>query len=305
MSASLLAGFLVLAAAGIEAAPLPVEEVAPGVFVHVGREEDFTPENRGGIANLGFVVGADAVAVIDTGGSALEGRDWLETVRSITDRPIRYVILTHVHPDHMLGSAPFTGGDAEFLGHALLPRAIAERGPSYLANMKVLLGPALAGTELPGIDVTVAVGAVRELDLGGRRLELRAWPTAHTDNDLTVRDRRTGTLFAGDLLFVGRLPVVDGSLVGWLEVLDELAALPAARVVPGHGPASAAWPDALAPERAYLEGLRVSVREALDRGLSLAQAVEAVPAPDPARWRLIEPNHGRNVVAAYTELEWE
>ncbi len=290
---------------GLRGAPLAVEEIATGVFVHVGETADFTPGNRGGIANLGFVVGEEAVAVIDTGGSAAQGRDWLETVRSITDRPIRWVVVTHVHPDHMLGTAAFAGVGATVWGHAALPRAIAERGPSYLARMADLLGPAVEGTSLPRIDETVVEGELRELDLGGRVLELRAWPTAHTDGDLTVFDRATGTLFAGDLLFVERLPVIDGSLPGWLAVLDRLAALPARRVVPGHGPATAPWPAALAAERAYLEELRDAVRAVLRRGLSLARAVTAVPPPHPGNWRLIEPDHGRNVVAAYTELEWE
>ena len=75
---------------------------------------------------------------------------------------------------------------------------------------------------------------------------LTAWQTAHPDSDLTVLDLRTGTLFAGDLLFIDRLPVVDGSLKGWLDVITELRRVPATRVVlSGHGPASAAWPDAL------------------------------------------------------------
>ena len=91
-------------------------------------------------------------------------------------------------------------------------------------------------------------------------LELRAWPTAHTDTDLTVLDTATGTLFAGDLLFMERIPVVDGSLLGWLRVMDELERLPAQRVVPGHGPPSAPWPEAAAPQRAYLEYLRDTLR---------------------------------------------
>ena len=90
------------------------------------------------------------------------------------------------------------------------------------------------------------------IDLGDRVLVLNAWRTAHTDNDLTVLDLRTGTLFAGDLVFVDRLPVVDGSLKGWLDVLSELRRVRAARVVPGHGPAAAAWPEALDAQERYL-----------------------------------------------------
>jgi glyoxylase-like metal-dependent hydrolase (beta-lactamase superfamily II) len=143
------------------------------------------------------------------------------------------------------------------------------------------------------------------LDLGDRPLELRAWPTAHTDTDLTVLDRTTGTLFTGDLLFMERIPVVDGSLLGWLAVLDELERIPAARVVPGHGPTSADWPVAAAAQRAYLESLRDAVRAELKRNRTLDQAVAEVPLPPGQAWYLAEENHPRNVTASYTELEWE
>ena len=102
-----------------------------------------------------------------------------------------------------------------------------------------------------------------DLDLGSRILELRAWKPAHTDNDVTVLDAATGTLFAGDLVFAGHLPTVDGSLLGWLRQFDELAAIKAARVVPGHGPVSAAWPSALDAGQRYLEVLARDIRKSI------------------------------------------
>ena len=92
-----------------------------------------------------------------------------------------------------------------------------------------------------------------ELELGGRRLVLEAEPTAHTDNDLCVLDARTGTLWLADLLFMERVPVIDGSLLGWLDVLAALRARPAARVVPGHGPVSAPGPPPRRPIERYLD----------------------------------------------------
>ena len=304
----LLAALLAVAAA---AGPLPVVEVAPGVFVHQGVHEDFTPTNRGGIANLAFVVGGTAVAVIDSGGSPAQARDLLAAIRARTDLPLAYVINTHDHPDHVLGNAVLAAEGAVVVGHARLPAAMATRGPFYLANMHRLLGAAAAEAELVPPTLTVAEGEPLRLDLGGRALVLPARPggatrPGHTPplSDLTALDLATGTLFAGDLLFMERLPVIDGSITGWLAVLDELVALPATRVVPGHGPPVAPWPDALQPQRAYLAGLRDAVRARLDAGRSLPDTVAEVPPPA-ASWLLRAGNHERNVTAAYTELEWE
>ena len=97
------------------------------------------------------------------------------------------------------------------------------------------------------------------IDLGNRVLTLRAWRAAHTDNDVTVLDEATGTLFAGDLLFLRHLPVLDGNLKGWLTVIDELARTPARRVVPGHGPV-ADLPAELVDVRRYLDVLAEDVR---------------------------------------------
>jgi quinoprotein relay system zinc metallohydrolase 2 len=283
--------------------PLPVVEVARGVFVHQGAHEDFGPANAGGIANLAFVVGGSAVAVVDSGGSRRQGEALLAAVRARTPLPVAYVVNTHLHPDHVLGNAAFAGPGTTIVGHAKLRGRLAEAGPYYLDSMRRLLGPSFAGTEI--VPPTLAVADRLSLDLGGRRLELTAWPTAHTDTDLTALDDATGTLFAGDLVFMERIPVVDGSLNGWLAALDRLAAAPAGRVVPGHGPASAPWPAALEPQRAYLTALRDGVRGALARNRTLDEAVREVPIPAGQRWLLAEQNHPRNVTTSFTELEWE
>ena len=302
-AAGLLALALAWATAAAAAAPLAVVEVAAGVFVHQGPHEDFTPANRGGIANLGFVVGERAVAVIDSGGSLRQGEALLAAIRARTDLPVRYVVATHVHPDHLFGHAAFRDGEAIFVGHANLAQRLAENAPYYLASLRRLVGEAFAGTE--PVAPTMQVADRVAIDLGGRTLELRAWPAAHTDTDLTVLDSATGTLFAGDLLFIERLPVVDGNLLGWLKVMDRLAAIPAQRVVPGHGPPAAPWPSALAPQRAYLEFLRDRVRDELRRNRTLEQAVDEVPLPPGQTWLLAAENHPRNVTTSFTELEWE
>ena len=303
LAAPLAAACWLGAATAAELEPLATQEIAPGLYVHVGAHEDFTPANQGGIANLVLVVGNEAAAVIDTGGSPAMGAAWQAAVRALTDLPIRYVIATHGHPDHLFGHAAFRGSGARFVGHARLPAALAGRGPTYAANMQ-RLGVASVAIPLVAPDLLVAPGSSLVLDLGGRELELRAWQTAHTDADLTVLDRRSGTLLAGDLVVVERLPVIDGSLTGWLEVMTALARLPAQRVVPGHGPASVPWPEAVGAQRRYLEDLAQRTRAVLARGVAMGDAVAAVPLTA-GGWALAADNHPRNVIAAYKELEWE
>jgi quinoprotein relay system zinc metallohydrolase 2 len=283
-------------------ATLEIMEVAAGVFVHFGVNELMTAENEGGIANVGFVVGDDAVAVIDTGGSVGEGRRLLAAIRTVTTKPIRYVINTHAHPDHVFGNVAFVREGAVFIGHRNLARALSMRGPFYLNAFRRIMGDVPDNVELPAsqrqIDEEV------RLDLGNRVLTLHAWPVAHTDNDLTLLDESTQTLFAGDLVFLRHIPVVDGSLRGWLAALPPLAQIPAKQVIPGHGPA-APWPLALEDERRYLERLAQDCRALIARGVPLAAAAETAGAEEKSRWELFEAYNARNATAAFAELEWE
>jgi quinoprotein relay system zinc metallohydrolase 2 len=300
---SLLAAPALAAPRSVCAAPLPVSEIAPGIFVHPGVHELATPDNLGAIANLGFVVGNDAVAVIDSGGCARAGALLRAAVRQTTDLPIRYVIASHVHPDHLFGHAAFAADRPAFVGHAKLPAALAIRGAYYLEDLREAFGALAEGTEIVPPGLTVA--DVVELDLGGRRLTLTAHPTAHTDNDLSVFDHATGTLWLADILFVERIPVIDGSLLGWLAVLETVLGWPARRVVPGHGPPSAAWPAAAADQVRYLERVRDEVRAVIAAGATIEDAIATVGTAERPAWRLFDFYHPRNVTAAFAELEWE
>ena len=272
--------------------------------MHRGRHALTDAANRGDLANIGFVVGEQAVAVIDAGGSRAVGEALYAAIRARTRLPIRWLILTHMHPDHVFGAAVFREAGATVVGHARLPAALANRAAGYAEALERTAGRQVAlGSAIVPPDETVA--GVRRIDLGGRLLELEAHPTAHTDNDLTVLDLATGTWWMGDLVFDGHLPTVDGSALGWLALLDRLAGRQAARVVPGHGRPALPWPDAAAPTRAYLAALVAETRAALAAGESLGEASADLGAGLRGDWALFDAFNARNATAVYRELEWE
>ncbi|MDQ0505636.1 quinoprotein relay system zinc metallohydrolase 2 [Xanthobacter agilis] len=284
--------------------PLPVVEVAPGVYVHQAPYALALPRNLGFVGNAGFIIGRDAVAVVDTGGSLKAGEALKAAVQARTDRPVRYVINTHMHPDHVLGDAAFAGPGVTFIGHHNLPEALAARSQSYLEATRRLVGEAgAAGTRVVLPDVTVADRLT--IDLGARPLLLEAWPTAHTATDLTVLDETSGTWFLGDLLFLGHVPALDGKALGWIGLLDELKRRPVARVVPGHGPASQPWPQAAEPTERYLKRLVADVRRLVRDGGTMSDAAREAGRAEAPDWALFNDFNARNATSAYHELEWE
>jgi quinoprotein relay system zinc metallohydrolase 2 len=283
--------------------PLALVEIAPGVHVSPGVYAGVAPDNLGAIANVGFIIGRERVAVIDSGGCLLWGRRLREAVRRVTDLPISHLVQTHMHPDHVFGAAAFLGDAPVILGHRHLPAALANRQAYYMRRLHDLLGDLAAGSVI--VPPNQLVDSETEIDLGGRVLRVTAHRTAHTDNDLSVRDLATGTLWAGDLLFMERIPVIDGSLLGWLAVLEELRPVPTARIVPGHGPATADWPGAAAAQLRYLTRLRDEIRALIAGGGTMEQAIASVGQAERDRWRLFDDYHARNVTAAFHELEWE
>ena len=290
------------AAAGQCELAASVTEIADGVYVREGKTGIVFEARE--VANVGFIVGERCVAVIDTGGSAEEG----EALRCASQKhapgvPICYVVNSHVHPDHLFGNAAFKSPDVEFIGHHNLPRAMGVLGGIFLERAEASAGRKLGTDYLVVPERTVRNSL--DLDLGGRILQVTAHTSAHTDHDLSVYDRRTGTLWLADLLFVDHVPVLDASILGWIEVLDQFRGLEIRHVVPGHGPPDVAWTEAGQDLVRYLEAVRDGTRAAIARGDTMRSAQENVARQEAGRWALFDEYHQRNVARAFSELEWE
>lgn len=282
---------------------LSVSQVAPGIYLHLSEHHWPDQDNHGEIANIGFIVGERCVAVIDSGGSPQQGIALRNAIKQTTDKPVCYVINTHVHPDHIYGNIAFKQPGVQFVGHYKLARAMASRGGHYLSRAEDSLGIHVTQDNIIPPDLQVKDSMA--LNLGNRELLLTAHSSAHTDNDLSVYDKATDTMWLADLLFLEHIPVIDGSIKGWLAELDKLEKKPYKLVIPGHGRLVKDWPAAMQPQKAYLSGMAGEIRQMLKQGKTLEQAVEVVGLSARNQWQLFEQFHRKNVTIAFAELEWE
>ena len=280
-----------------------VDEVAAGNYVHYGSFDERSAQNLGDNANVGFIVGEKCVLAVDAGGSRPVGRALREAIRRVTSLPVCYVILTHVHPDHFFGAAAFLDDHPQFIAHENYPAQLAARSRSYVNALQRDLGAAATGSEI--VKPTLLVSQRLELDLGGRIVVIQAWPPAHTDDDLTVFDTRTRTLWLSDLLFIGHTPVIDGTITGFLAVMKDLRAMPADHYVPGHGRSDLPWPRPLDAQQRYLTVILDETRAAIRNRKTIQQATDEVGLSEAGNWAVFDLFHRRNVTAAYAELEWE
>ena len=291
-----------------QADPFKIESVGNGIYVHHGEHLDIDVGYQGDICNISFVVGHLGVAVIDTGGSLKVGNLLRQAIERVTDKPILYVINTHVHPDHIFGNAAFVqaivnGVKPQFVGHAKLPDAMELRREAYdKLNIKYL-GEDAKGTEI--VKPTILVKEPITLDLGNRTLTITPYPNAHTNTDISIVDSQTGTLFTGDLLFIERTPVIDGDIKGLIAAIDALKTYPVQQVVPGHGPVTRQWLQALNNQQRYLSTLLTDIRANIKAGKTMENAMDTAAESEQNNWQLFTIANRRNVNTIYPALEWE
>jgi quinoprotein relay system zinc metallohydrolase 2 len=280
-----------------------IESLGDGIYVHHGVHLDIDEGYQGDICNASFIVGSKGVAVIDTGGSFKVGNQLREAIRKVTSLPVLYVINTHVHPDHIYGNAAFLADKPQFIGHDKLANAMELRHEAYTKLNARLLGDDAKGSEL--VKPTMTVKTNLELDLGDRKLMLMAHPVAHTNTDVSVIESKASTLFTGDLLFIERTPVLEGDIKGLIAEIEKLKSSSSKQVVPGHGPVTKNWIEALNNAQHYLTVLLTDIRASIKKGESMESTMNTAAASEKDKWALFDIANRRNVNTIYPTLEWE
>jgi len=282
---------------------LPAVKIQDGIYVRPSHNGIiFVDED---IANIGFIVGEKSIAVIDTGGSIHEGKRLICQIKKVSDLPVRYVINTHVHPDHTLGNAAFNDPNITFIGHKNLAHAMGVLSKTYLRRYNEKTGENVSDKTI--ILPKISVENELEIDLGNRILTLIATQRAHTNNDLMVHDQKTNTLWLSDLLFHKHIPVIgkSGSINGWLKVIEEIKNKSVKNVVPGHGPLMLDKVKASNDQSRYLTLLRDEIRKNISTDADLTEAMESIGIKEESNWEMFSAFHKRNISYIFSELEWE
>ena len=293
--------------------PFDVKKIADGVYVHYGKHENiYEGSNIGDIGNLGFIIGDESIAVIDTGGSHQVGEALKLAIKKISKKPIKYVINTHVHQDHIFGNTAFLSEGVIIYGHFNLKKALKERGSQYIRQISEA-GNKIKGTKIifpHKIIAETSPDQVKKLsdkitiNLGNRKLLLTSYPTAHTYSDASVFDLKTKTFFVGDLVQDERLPTMDGLVKNWIKVLNEIEKVDFKIMVPGHGKIQKDN-TALKKTKTYLQVLYNDVIDALKKDIPAEKVIEIAAESEKDKWVLFDRVNPGNVVRTLIRYEWE
>lgn len=300
----------VVASAAPDTITLTPERVARDVYYVRGESGQATTGNRGFTSNAGFVVTSDGVVVFDALGTPVLGKALLTAIGKITTQPVRYVILSHYHADHVYGLQPFKAAKAEiwarsegqiYLHSDIARERLAERRKSLAAWIGTDTEVLPADRWLP-----LDAGQTSNFSLGETEFTLVSAGEAHARDDMMLFVRNQSVLFAGDLFYSGRLPfVVDANTKGWLKAIASMKALGAERVVPGHGPVSMDVERDLATTENYIAFLRSKMEIAVSDMRSFDEAYRDIDWTPFENLPTFEAANRRNAYSVYLEMQTE
>jgi len=293
--------FLPAAWAKPEVATVPMKAVklAPHTYFVQGQLGAASSENEGFMSNAGFVVTRDGVVVFDALGSPPLAEKLVSLIRKVTRQPIKRVIVSHYHADHFYGLQVFKALGAEIWAHRAAEGATrTEEAAQRLVQRREALFPWVdENTQL--LEADYFVEGDTDFEMGGVKFALRHVGPAHSTEDLALMVQNDGVLFAGDLVFRGRIPFVgDADSASWIAALDKLIALKPKVLVPGHG-ASSRNPSAdLVFTRDYLKYLRTHMGKA---ARELVPFEEAYEKTDWSKYRSMPAFSEANRLNAYNQ----
>jgi glyoxylase-like metal-dependent hydrolase (beta-lactamase superfamily II) len=298
---ALLAVGLATGAGAVTFTPL---NVAPGVYAFIGDTGGRTYKNEGMNANTGFIVTTDGVVVVDSGSTYLAAKAMHKAIQRVTGQPVKYVVNTGGQDHRWLGNGYFAQQGAEIIAARAALADMQERGAAQVEAMKTVLRKKLQGTK--PVFPTRLFDQKEILKLGATELHIVRFHGAHTPGDAVVWLPQSGVLFSGDMVYVDRLlgVIPVSSSRDWLASFEEMEKLNPKVIVPGHGRVCD-LAKARAQTRDYLVLLRNHMRQALDGGLDLQTAIDALDQGayrHLANWELLK---GGNASRVYLEMEAE
>jgi glyoxylase-like metal-dependent hydrolase (beta-lactamase superfamily II) len=279
--------------------PMKAIRVGAHSYFVQGQPGAASSANQGFMSNAGFVVTRDGVVVFDALASPPLAEKMLGLIRTITRQPIKRVIVSHYHADHFYGLQVFKAQGADIWAHRAAEGATrTEEAAQRLAQRKEALFPWVDdNTHL--LEADHFVDGDTDFEMGGLHFALRHVGPAHTREDLAMLVREDGVLYAGDVVFRGRVPFVgDADSRAWIAALDKLIAVHPKVLVPGHGAASTTPRADLVFTRDYLSYLRTKMGEA---ARNLVPFDEAYEKTDWSKYRAMPAFNEANRVNAYDQ----
>jgi glyoxylase-like metal-dependent hydrolase (beta-lactamase superfamily II) len=293
--------------------PLTIEQVPDRpVYYVVGEPGIPSKDNEGHTSNAGFVVTSEGVVVFDALGTPSLGWDLLQQIRKITDQPIRYIVVSHYHADHIYGLQAFKDHSPAIIiaqerasEYRENEETADERANQRLDQRRQALFPWVdRNTRVVPPDITFRQRMV--LNLGSRRFVLIYAGPAHSASDMMMMVEPDGVLFAGDIVQNGRIPFMnsdDVDTASWLRALAEVATLDPKFIIPGHGRPSTAAKQAILFTRDYIEYVRGAMGKAVKDWVDFDAAYEQT---DWAKYRTMpafSANNRGNAYRIFLEME--
>lgn len=291
-----------LSAAEYNILPAPAK-VSPHVYAWIGPYEGPNKENKGYRMNMAFVVGSEAVAIIDTGYTSMMAEEMLKHIRSITPLPVKYAINTNSQPHRFMGNDVFKNAGATLITSPEEKKRMLKQVGQFATAVENNLGLPKNSVKNPALPTTL-VNDKKAIDLGNLKVVIENMGVSHTPSSLAVHIPADKVVYTGDILYASRLLAVlpDSKVKGWIDTYNKLKKYGDAIFIPGHGqPARLSAFDF--STLSYLQLLHSHMKKSVADGLDSQDAIKSLDQTKYSKMALYDQLAGRNASWAYLEAE--